>query len=168
MSLSQMFVAEFQAEAANTRKILGACPAEKFGWKPHEKSMTLGKLSGHIAEIPGWVTWMVRPALDMASMGSDYVPFIPQTTAELVAHFDQQVKTFVDTVTPLSDEQFQEDWAMTQGEQVMMKMPRAAAFRGWLFSHAFHHRGQLSVYLRLLDVPLPQIYGPTADDASFG
>jgi len=168
MSLSQMFLAEFKAEAASTRKILEACPADKFGWKPHEKSMTLGRLAGHIAEIPGWAGWMVRPTLDMAGLGSDYVPFEPTTAEELVSHFDEQVKVFVDTVTPLTDEQLQQDWAMTQGEQVMMKMPRAAAFRGWLFSHAFHHRGQLSVYLRLLDVALPQIYGPTADQPDFG
>ncbi len=168
MSLSHIFIAEFQVEAANTRKVLEACPTEKLDWKPHEKSMTLGRLAGHLAENPGWVAWMVRPSLDMATMGSEYVPFEPKTREELLAHFEEQVKVFVDTVTPLSDEELQAEWSMTQGEQVMMKMPRAAAFRGWLFSHTIHHRGQLSVYLRLLDVPLPQLYGPTADNPDFG
>ena len=166
MSLSQAFLAEFQIEAANTRKYLEACPSDKFDWQPHEKSMSLGKLASHIADNPIWAASMVADELNFADMG-DYKPLEASSTEELLAGFDERVQTFQETVAGISDEQFQEPWTMRQGEQVLAQMPRVAAFRTWLFSHMIHHRGQLSVYLRQLDVPVPRTYGPTADHEGF-
>jgi len=166
MSLSQALIAEFKVEAANTRKYLEACPEDKFDWQPHEKSMPLGKLAAHLADNPIWASWMVSDALDFADMG-DYKAFEPTSSEELLAGYDERVRIFNETVAGISDEQFQEEWTMRQGEQVFMRTSRAVAFRTWLFSHMIHHRGQLSVYLRLLDVPVPKTYGPTADDQGF-
>ena len=165
MSLSQMLIAEFKVEAANTRKYLEVCPEDKFDWQPHEKSMTLGKLASHIAENPGWAAMMTTAVFDFAD--GDYKPFEPKTSEELLARFDKEVQGFYDTVAGISDEQFEEEWIMRQGEQILVRMPRGAAFRAWIFSHMIHHRGQLSVYLRLLGVPVPGVYGPTADVEGF-
>ena len=128
--------------------------------------MSLGKLASHIADNPAWAASMASEALDFADMG-DYKPFEATSSEELLAGFDERVRIFNETVAGISDEQFQEEWTMRQGEQVLVQMPRAAAFRTWLFSHMIHHRGQLFVYLRLLDVPLPKTYGGTADDQGF-
>lgn len=165
MSLSENLVGELQYEAATTRKCLERVPAESFDWKPHEKSMTMGRLATHIAEMIGWVKDTVeKPELDFATM--DYKPFEPKTTAELVAFLDKNIADAAESLKNASDETLLANWKMRNGEQVYFDMPRVAVIRGMLIKHIVHHRGQLSVYLRLNDIPVPEIYGPSADEGS--
>ncbi len=170
MSLAQAFLAEFDHECKGTRKMLERVPEDKFPWKPHHKSMSLAHLTGHIAEMPGWAaSVMGTEELDFAKMGH-YKPTVPETHEELLAAFDKNVGDFKQAMADQSDESFLVTWTLRNGEHVITSMPRVSAIRGFVLSHTYHHRGQLSVYLRLLDVPLPQVYGPTADtdDGTFG
>ena len=166
MAMGRVFAAELEQEAAVTRRLLERVPVEKAEWKPHEKSMTLGRLAGHVAELPGWGATMFSEDTDF-STGS-HKPFVPSTVEELLARFDQSVARFRQAAEATGDEQMKERWQLRQGDQVFIDLPRAAAVRGVALNHMIHHRGQLSVYLRLLDVPLPSIYGPTADEQVFG
>ena len=164
MSISEAIVAEFKAEAANTRKLLAAVPADQLGWKPHEKSMSLGQLASHIAETPSWAHSMMEPELDFGAMSESYKPFAAESSEELMAAFEKHVKGFEETVTGKDDAFLSEVWTMRSGDKVLMQMPRHAAVKTISINHIIHHRGQLSVYLRLLDVPVPGTYGPTADE----
>jgi uncharacterized damage-inducible protein DinB len=166
MSLSEAFISEINQEAKATRRLLEVVPEDKLGWKPHDKSMTLARLAGHVAENAGWAeTMMASEVLDFATM--DHVPFEPKTKAELLATFDEALASCGKALQGKSDEELAVVWTMRNGETVLGAMPRHVAIRTWVLSHNVHHRGQLTVYLRLLDVPLPGIYGPSADDASF-
>jgi len=163
MTVAQAMTAEFQEEAASTRKMLERVPEEKLAWKPHEKSMSLGKLASHIAESPSWVASVVdAEELDFAN--SDYKPFVGSSTAEILEAFDKHAAGFAEAMKGKSDEEMLVEWSMKSGDQVIAQLPRVAAVRGFIMSHTYHHRGQLSVYLRMLDVPVPGVYGPTADD----
>ncbi len=163
LTLAQAITAEFQQEAANTRKMLERVPEDQLGWQPHEKSMSLGRLAGHIAESASWVREVVASTeLDFAQ--SDYKPFEPKSNAELLAEFDKHAAGFEEALAGKSDEEMLVEWTIKGGDHVIAKLPRVAAVRGFILSHTYHHRGQLSVYLRLLDVPVPGVYGPTADD----
>ncbi|HYH85004.1 MAG TPA: DinB family protein [Pyrinomonadaceae bacterium] len=161
MSLSTAFAEELQMESATTRKMLERVPEDAFDWKPHEKSMTLGRLAGHVAELVGMFVPMVT--MDAMSFG-DFTPFKPASVAELLEKFDKNVADAVELLKNQSDEQLPKTWQIKSGEKVFIGMPRGAFIR-WLISHIVHHRGQLSVYLRLRDVPLPSVYGPTADES---
>ena len=170
VSLAKAFVAEFDHECAGTRKMLERVPEDKLTWKPHEKSMSLAQLTGHIAEMPGWAgSVMSAEELDFAKM-EGYQPTVPETKAELLEAFDKSVASFRQAMEDHADEDFFVTWTMRNGEHVIAEMPRVSAIRGFVLSHTYHHRGQLSVYLRLLDVPLPKVYGPTADtdDDTYG
>lgn len=163
MSLSKSMLAEMQHEAANTRKLLEIVPLEKADFKPHEKSMTLGRLATHIAEITGW--WketLTQDVLDFANM--DYKPRELKTTEELLALHDDLVTKATLILSEINDEEFGKMWTMRNGEHIYFTMPKGAVARSWCMNHLYHHRGQLTVYLRLLNVKLPGIYGPTADD----
>lgn len=165
MSLNEALIGELQYEAATTRKCLERIPAEKFGWQPHEKSMAMGKLAAHMAEMFGWVNETIeKPELDFATM--DYKPFDPQTTAELVEFFDKNIAQANESLKNASDETLLANWKMRNGEKIFVDMPRIAVLRGLILKHIVHHRGQLSVYLRLNDIPVPEIYGPSADEGS--
>ena len=161
-------VAEFEHESANTRKMIERVPEDKFDWQPHEKSMTLGRLATHLAENPQWCgTLLDQDELDMAD--SDYESKTANSVAELLELFDTNATAFIDSVGGRSDEEMLAEWTLRVGENVVTTLPKVAALRAFILSHTVHHRGQLSVYLRLLDVPLPSIYGPTADDSgAFG
>jgi uncharacterized damage-inducible protein DinB len=148
-------------ESATTRKMLERVPEDAFDWKPHEKSMALGRLAGHVAELVGMFVPMVT--MDAMSFG-DYTPFKPASVAELLEKFDKNVADAVELLKNQSDEQLPKTWQIKSGERVFIGMARGAFIR-WLLSHIVHHRGQLSVYLRLRDVPLPSVYGPTADES---
>lgn len=166
MSISEAMIAELNHEAGNTRKMLEVVPGDKFGWQPHEKSMTLGRLTGHIAEIPGWAPMMAgKDELDLAA--SDFSPVKPETVEELLAYQDQTVTAFNQALDGHDDATLMKPWTMKSGEQVFFTMPCAVAMRGFILNHIVHHRGQLSVYLRELDVALPSVYGPTADNPNF-
>jgi uncharacterized damage-inducible protein DinB len=162
-NLAPALIAELQLEAATTRKCLERIPAEKFDYKPHEKSMTMGRLAAHVAEMVIWATETVtKTEIDFAA--GDYKPFEPSTTAELVEFLDKNVARAVEALSTASDEALMEDWTLRNGETVYFTMPRIQVMRGMVFNHIVHHRGQLSVYMRLNDIPVPGIYGPSADE----
>ncbi len=162
MSLCEPLAAELRQEAATTRRLLERVPEESFGWKPHEKSMPLGRLAGHVAELPTLVRpIMTQDEFDFAD--GTYQPFSPTSVAELLERFDQNVAAAVELLKSQPDERMHNPWRLKSGEQVFFELPRAVVVRSMAFNHIVHHRGQLSVYLRLLNVPLPSIYGPSAD-----
>lgn len=149
--------------AASTRKLLSIVPLEKGDFKPHEKSMSLKSLATHVTEITGW--WkecLLQDELDF-SVG-DFTPKAINSTEDLLAMHDDLVAKATKILTEVEDEEFAKPWTMRNGEQIYFTMPKAAVVRTWCLNHLFHHRGQLTVYLRLLNVPLPGIYGPTADN----
>ncbi len=162
-NLATALTRELQHEAAVTRKCLERIPAEKFDYKPHEKSMTMGRLAVHVAEMTGWVIETVnKTELDFATM--DYKPFEPQTTEELVEYLDKIIVEAVEALKTASDEAMIENWTLRNGEEIYFTMPRIGVLRGMVFNHIVHHRGQLSVYMRLNDIPVPALYGPSADE----
>jgi uncharacterized damage-inducible protein DinB len=162
-NIASAFIAELENEAATTRKCLERIPADKFDWKPHEKSMAFGHLASHIAEMFGWTpSTLEHPELDFAKM--DYTPYAPATTDDLVEFLDKNISDAVTTLKNTPDERFMETWTMRNGEQVYFTMPKIAVMRSFVMNHIIHHRGQLSVYLRLNDIPVPSIYGPSADE----
>jgi uncharacterized damage-inducible protein DinB len=165
MSLNDAFIAELQQEAVATRKCLERIPEEKFDWKPHEKSFTMSKLAAHVAETTGWVKEIIEtPELDFAA--HEYKPFEPKTTSELVEFFDKSLADATEALENASDETLTENWKLRNGEEVYFEMPRAQVLRGMAFNHLINHRGQLSVYLRLNDIPVPALYGPSADEGT--
>ncbi len=162
-NVASAFIAELQHEAATTRQCLERIPAEKFDWKPHEKSMTFGRLASHIAEMFGWTpATLTQPELDFAKF--DYTPFDPKTTEELVEFLDKNVNEAIETLRNTPDDVFLENWTMRNGETVYFTMPKIGVMRSFVGNHIVHHRGQLSVYLRLNDIAVPAIYGPSADE----
>lgn len=163
MSLNQTFIAELQHEAVSTRKMLATIPHEKNDWAPHEKSMKLGNLAAHVAEIASWMTMTMKTdELDFAKF--DYKPFVAASTEDLVNFHDKNVTEAVATLEGCTDADFMKMWTLRQGDNIMFTMPKVAVLRSFVLSHLYHHRGQLSVYLRLLDVAIPGMYGPSADD----
>lgn len=165
-TISQALVHDFDKEAAFTTTMLEAVPAEKLDWRPHEKSMTLGELAGHLAEMPNWLGACLEEGMDFAAMG-DYRPYVPADKKELLAKWGENRATFAPQLDGKDDPFLRETWTMRMGDKVLMQCPRADVIRDILIHHTAHHRGQLSVYLRLLDVPVPSTYGPTADHPSF-
>ena len=162
-NIAAALIAEMEHEAAVTRTCLERISADKFDWKPHEKSMTFGRLASHIAEMFVWTpSTMEHAELDFSKM--DYKPFDPSTTEELVEYLDKNVAEAVASLRSSSDERFMENWTMRNGEQVYFTMPKVAVMRSFVMNHIVHHRGQLSVYLRLNDISVPSIYGPSADE----
>ena len=163
MTLGQILMAELKHEAISTRKMLERIPADKLAWKPHEKSMSLEHLAGHIVNMFSWTNVTLKQdELDFAK--SDYKPKSYAEASELVADLDKNIEDAVETLSGISNEEMAQTWTMRNGEQIYFTMPKAAVMRTFVMNHIIHHRGQLSVYLRLLDVPLPSVYGPTADE----
>lgn len=162
-TIASAFIAEMQQEAAVARKCLERVPAEKFDWKPHEKSMAFGSLASHVAEMFGWTgATLQHPELDFAKM--DYKPLDPASNEDLVEFFDKTVAEAIDVLRNTPDEVFMEPWTLRNGETVYFTLPKVAVMRSMVMNHIIHHRGQLSVYLRLNDIPVPSIYGPSADE----
>lgn len=163
MSISEALLGEMEYEAATTRKVIERIPAEKFDWKPHEKSMGMAQLASHISEMFGWTPMTLnQPELDFAKF--DYKPYVPTSSEDLLEFFDKNVAEATTTLKNTSDEVFFESWSMRNGEEIYFTMPKAATMRSFIMNHIVHHRGQLSVYLRLNDIPVPSIYGPSADE----
>ena len=159
-NIAQAFLAELDAEMPPTRRLLERVPDAKGDWKPHPKSFSLAHLSQLVARMPGWLTLtMHEPSLDLSRTPN----YSNETTAALLAEFDRCVKEAREALAKAKDEDFSAPWSLTMGERVLMTMPRVAVMRQNI-NHLAHHRGQLTVYLRLLDVPIPSIYGPTADE----
>ena len=165
MSLSEPIAEELRREAATTRRMLERVPEEKLAWSPHEKSMTLGRLAGHIAELPSLVAaTLTQDEVDFAA--GNYQPFVASNVSELLEKFDRNVAQAAELLqAQADDEHMLKTWRLKRNGQVLFEMPRVAVLRSMGLNHIIHHRGQLSVYLRLLEVPLPSVYGPTADEA---
>jgi uncharacterized damage-inducible protein DinB len=160
MDLPTSPFADFDEEMRVTRRVLERVPDEKGHWKPHPKSFALGHLAQLVALMPGWIANMVRePAIDLGQVPG----YSFETTETLLAQFDQNVEAARDALRETTDEALDEPWSLRHGAHVLMTLPRRAAVRQTI-SHLSHHRGQLTVYLRLLDVAVPSIYGPSADE----
>lgn len=169
MSISKMILPEFEHEMANTRKTLERVPDDKFSWKPHEKSMTLGGLATHLANIPSWTAMTFdRDELDIAPPGSGpYKLEEAKSTADLLEAFDQNVASGRAALEAATDENWRGKWSLLMTGKPIFTLPRTGVMRGFVMNHLIHHRAQLGVYLRLLDVPVPSIYGPSADEGGF-
>lgn len=166
MSLGKSLAAELQFEALSTRKMLERVPDDKFNWQPHEKSKSLGQLAIHLAELPRWVhAALTMDGLDFSK--SDFKPPQLANSAELVETFDALLSAALKLLQNVSDEEILKTWKLSNGEKVLLEMPRAGIIRSLVLNHLIHHRGQLSVYLRLNEVALPSVYGPTADEPMF-
>jgi uncharacterized damage-inducible protein DinB len=162
MAIKDALLPEFDHEMAVTRKVLARVPEDRFSWQPHDKSMTLGRLAGHLAEIPGWVKETLT--MDGLDIGGEYTPDVPATREAVLAKFDKMVAVARPLIEAATDAQFMAPWTLKNKGQDVFTLPKIAVVRGWVFSHSIHHRGQMSVYLRLTGVPVPSIYGPSADE----
>ena len=165
MGLAEPILKELETEGVATRKVLERLPDDKFDWKPHEKSLTLGRLASHVADLPSWVAFTVEQ--DVLDMGSSPPPFAAKNAEELVARFDDQMASARKVLQNASDDALLKNWQMKMGDQVLIDAPKADVLRRWVLNHIVHHRAQLSVYLRLNDVPVPAIYGASADESDF-
>jgi uncharacterized damage-inducible protein DinB len=163
MPVKDAFIAELKHEAGLTKKMLERVPLDKKDWKPHEKSMTLGRLATHVAQTTHWVSDILKIddfdfAVRKPTAGT------ATTQEELLRIFQDNVDSAIRDLSSAGDEDFNKKWIVRTGDKVMYNTPKKVAIRGWALSHMIHHRGQLSVYLRLLDVAVPGMYGPSADE----
>jgi uncharacterized damage-inducible protein DinB len=160
MSIAQSILPEFEQEMTTTRRMLERVPSEKAEWKPHTKSFALGHLAQLVAWMPGWVTTTLESTeLDLAGGGG----YSFEKTDTLLALFDKNVRQAREALSSTTDADMQVPWSLKKGGRVLFTLPRGVVVRQHI-NHLIHHRGQLSVYLRLIDVPVPSIYGPTADE----
>jgi uncharacterized damage-inducible protein DinB len=167
MSIAATLLPEFDHEFASTRKILELVPNDHLTWKPHEKSMELGRLAWHVADFPSWChDLMSKPGLSMtAEDGAKYAEErTGKTRDEIVARFDHDLTAAKAALSGTSDEAMAQNWKMEWMGQTVIDMPRIAVYRSMVMNHMIHHRAQLGVYLRLLNVPIPGSYGPSADE----
>jgi uncharacterized damage-inducible protein DinB len=162
MAIADALLPEFDHEVATTRKLLERVPDDKFDWKPHERSMSLGQLASHVATLPGWGSMtMGQSEFDLATGPP---PVAAKNNQELVATFDRITAETRAAIAGKPDAEFMAPWSLKHTGKTIFTMPKAAVMRSFVLNHLIHHRGQLSVYLRLNDVPLPSIYGPSADE----
>ena len=165
MAIKDGLLPEFDHEMATTRRLLERLPEAEFAWKPHAKSMALGQLAGHIANLPQWCSaTLASTVFDLDSLPVSSRPELPASRAVLIEEFDAKVTAARNQLTSTTDAEFMTPWTLKKGGQEVFTLPRISAIRSFVMNHLIHHRGQLSVYLRLKDVPLPSIYGPTADE----
>ncbi|MHC9539219.1 MAG: DinB family protein [Vulcanimicrobiota bacterium] len=166
MSISDFLLPEFDNEMAIARRMLEGLPEDKFTWKPHEKSMTLGRLAAHVATLPEWAVMTIeKDSLDLAPPGGP--PYeLPKlnTVKELLDTFDGWVKKARASIAAASDEHLFKPWQLLMGGKVLMTMPKMAVLRGMVMNHLIHHRAQLGVYRRLNNISVPATYGPSADE----
>jgi len=168
MRLNQLFLEQLEVETKSTRKALERVPEGKNDWKPHEKSMPLGYLAALVAKMPGWIAMMIhQDEYELNSKDARFQPKDLNTNRELVASFDEAVDAARKALQGTTDEHLQKHWRMLVGGQVVSDSPRYVSIRDAVFTHLGHHRGQLTVYLRLNDALVPSIYGPSADERGF-
>ncbi|MSV27261.1 MAG: damage-inducible protein DinB [Bryobacterales bacterium] len=170
MALNEALLAEFEQEAAGTRKSLERVPSDKFDWKPHQKSWTFSQLAHHLATLAGWATVTINTdSLDiMPEGGPPPRPPVAETREELLGLFDRCVAEAKAAIAGASDEDLMKPWSLVVRGKVTLTLPKIAILRSFVFSHSIHHRGQLTVYLRMNDVPVPSLYGPSADEGALG
>ena len=163
MAIKDALLPEYDHEMATTRRLLDRVPEAEFDWKPHDKSMTLRQLAGHLANIPTWCSAVLdAPQFDLAT--ADRRPRHPASRTALVEEFDTKVAAARASLAACTDAELLSPWTLRQGSHEIFTLPRISAIRSFVMNHSIHHRGQLSVYLRLKNVPLPSMYGPTADE----
>ena len=162
-NIAQTFLPEFDIETATTRRLLERVPQADASWKPHEKSYALGDLATHVANLPSWIA-LIATSDFVDAAGPLKRPPAFTTTAALVQLFDDNVRNARPALASIDDERMMKPWSLRRGETTIFTTARAAVLRSFVMNHSIHHRGQLSVYLRLRNVPLPPMYGPTADE----
>lgn len=166
MGIVQGLLAEFKHETGITRRILERIPDGKDEWTPHEKSMKLAALANHVAELNGWVGVVIsKGSLDFAA--GEYIPIKPANAAERLQIFDDHVAKSIALLESTNAEDLEPMWSLKNGEMVLFTAPKKVALRGLVFNHIIHHRAQLGVYLRLLNIAVPSTYGPSADESNF-
>jgi uncharacterized damage-inducible protein DinB len=170
MTIGQMMLGEFDQEMQNTRKTLERCPDDKWNWKPHDKSGTVGWLASHIATMIGWTAvTLTTDQLDYAPVGGPaYTPPKIDNRKELLAEFDKNIAEARAALASASDQDMMKPWTLLAGGKTIFTLPRVACIRGMIFNHIIHHRAQLTVYYRLLGIPVPALYGPSADEGQPG
>jgi uncharacterized damage-inducible protein DinB len=168
MSISQALLPEFDQEMASTRKTLERIPEDKLTWKPHEKSMPLGRLAGHVVEMVGWaVDVMNKDEFDFRPAGAPPMqPMVATSQKQVLEAFDKIVPAARAAIAASSDENFMKSWALKSAGQTLFSMPKAVVMRTFVMNHVIHHRAQLGVYLRMNDIAVPAIYGPSADEGN--
>lgn len=166
MAMNDALLPEFDQEMATTRKLLVALPEEDAGWKPHPRSFSLGDLAVHVVSTIGWTGSILQQTeFDLNPPGGlGWTPPSWQSKADLLTGFDAAVSAARSAIAGCADADFMSPWTLRSGDQIHFTLPRIAVLRTFVFSHVIHHRGQLSVYLRLRDVPVPSIYGQSADE----
>ena len=165
MSTIQLLLKEMEQEALTTRKMLERIPSDKFDWQPHQKSMTLQRLATHVAELPGWVEMVVTTdELDFANNG--YAPETVSNTSELLEYFERNLVKGRESLAKTTEETLSEDWTLRNGDQIYQVSKKGEIVR-MAYCQIVHHRAQLGVFLRLLDIPIPGSYGPSADEMNF-
>jgi uncharacterized damage-inducible protein DinB len=164
-----MLLTEFDHEMANTRKTLERVPDDKFDWTPHQKSTTMGGLATHLANIPTWaVHALTKDSIDIAPIGEAPLRAEPaHSCAEVLERFDKAVADARAAINAASNEELLKPWSLLHGGKTVMTLPRVGVLRGFVMNHNIHHRAQLGVYLRLNDIAVPSIYGPSADEGGF-
>lgn len=166
MPFSQTLLPEFEEEMKNTRKLLECIPDGKLDTQPHPKSMTLAQLATHVAQVPGWTKSLLDH--DVLDLSPDMKPQVAGSRADLLGIFDQGVADARSRIRAASDDYWQTTWTFKVGGETLLSMPRAAVMRSLIMNHMIHHRAQLGVYLRLHNVAIPGMYGPSADEPRMG
>jgi len=169
MTIKDALLPEFDQEMANTRKTLERVPEDKFSWKPHPKSYSMISLATHIDTMTGWtVDTMTKDSFDISPPGAPpYKEDLATSRAQLLEKFDKSVAAGRAALAGASDDAFLKNWSLLAGGKTLFTMPRFTCIRTFVMNHVIHHRAQLGVYLRLNDIPVPSIYGPSADEANF-
>lgn len=166
MRIAEAILPEFDREMATTRKMLERFPEDKVEWRPHETSMTMGRLAGHVAELAGWTL----PTLTQDKLELDpnnYIPVVIRSRAQALQQFDDTVKTARAAIAGANDETFMKPWTFVAGGKTVFTMPKIAVYRSFVMNHMVHHRGQLAAFYRIAGVPVPSLYGPSKDEQLF-
>ncbi|HXM60174.1 MAG TPA: DinB family protein [Terriglobales bacterium] len=165
MAISEGLLPEFDQEMASARRTLERIPEDKLGWKPHEKSMTLGRLAGHVAELPGFgVAAITTENLDFANRPAGSKPLVAESQKQILEIFDKKATALRAAIAKTSDDEWAKNWKLSAGDKVFFNGPKIMAVRRMMMNHIIHHRAQLGVCLRLNDVAVPSVYGPSADE----
>jgi uncharacterized damage-inducible protein DinB len=165
MTIAEILLQDYDIEISNTRRTLERVPEGKNDWKCHDKSMPLGRLAMHCASLPRFGSYiMLDDGMDMANSTRPHVPLVFQSREDCLRTLDESAKACRDAIAAASDEHFSAPWRFSFGEQVICNNPRSLTFRQMCFNHLIHHTAQLGVYLRLNDIPVPALYGPSADE----
>lgn len=167
MGLSDALLPEYDQETANTHTMLSRIPEDRLDWQPHPKSMTLRGLATHLSNLPRWTVFTLEEdAFDVAPPGGEPMREEPvKSVAQALSQFDENVAAARKSIERIAESDWQKPWSLLAGGNAIFTMPRAAVIRSFILNHLVHHRAQLGVYLRLCDVPVPQVYGPTADES---